>query len=381
MNLVFVQNTGVFANGTATHPDGVTAGKLAVFNAATGAEHSFEDAAAPSSFYIVRGDDTQPRISPIIKSADIVNADYSAYVAPAKKLVSITSIPAGPTGGDTYTVKVVNLKTDTEPFVRKNYEIVVPASQNDEDSIYALVAANKADGSADKFVDFGANKIDTKTVTGTNGNLILTVTDGETGLSISYTTAFNTNVATTIDDIVTNHAASLLANFGITVTDGTTTAIFTGGVDSGDFTIVDTGSTGDMAASISVTEATTLLIQSDELEDNFQVFLNDLTGSGISGATVTVTTAWAQGSGSAAQIAALETIGLGGLSNLYRETPQPLIPDTFADTATPLNYNVWNFLVKTNQEGQSPVKGNQYYQVTVAGATAVTGSWNTFLGL
>jgi len=375
--LVYIQNTGAFANGSATDPSGVAAGKIAVFNAATGAEHSFEDTPMPAKFYIVQGHADQPIISPVIESANVVNAEYLAYTAPVKKLVTITSIPAGPTGGDTYTVKVVNLKTDTEPFARKNYEIVVPASQADEDSIYALVAANKADAS--RFVDFGANKIDTKTVTGTNGNLVLTVTDPENDLSISYTTAFNTNVATTIDDLVANHAASLLANFGITVTDGTTTAIFTGGVGSGDFTIVDTDSTGDMAASISVTEATSLLIQSSEVDDNFQVFLNDTTGSGISGATATDTTAWKEGSGSAAQLLATELTSHGRRGNYYRETPQPLIPETFADVTTPGTYNLWTFLVKTNQEGQSPVKGNQYYQVVIAGKAAVTGSWNTFL--
>ena len=377
--IVFIQNTGAIADGASGgDPDSVTAGKLAVINAATGAEHSMEDTAAPTSFYIVQGHADYPKISPIIKAADIVSAEYLAYAAPTKKLVTVTSVPAGPTGGDTYTVKVVNLKTDTEPFARKNYETVVAASQADEDSIYALVQVNKDDSS--RFVDFGCNKIDTKTVTGTNGNLVLTVTDGETAYTKDYTEAFDTNVATTIDNFITSHAADLLSTFGITVTDGTTTAIFTGGVSAGDFTIVDTDSTGDMAASISVTEATSLLIQSTLVEDNFQVFLNDTTGSGIASATQTTTTGFAEGSGSAAQIKALELQSHGRVGNFYRETPQPLTPEVFADIDTPLNYDVWSFLVKTNQEGQSPVKGNQYYQVIIADATAVTGDWNTFLG-
>jgi len=377
--LVFIQNTGALANGTATHPSGVTAGKIAVFNAATGAEHSFEDTAAPTKFYIVQGHATQPIISPVIEKANIVSAEYLAYAAPVKKLVTVTSIPAGPTGGDVYTVKVVNLKTDTEPFTRANYEVVVPASQTDEDSIYALVAANKAD--ANRFVDFGANKIATGVISTMSGTLGITITDGETGNAATYTQAYAVSLAATGAAFVSAHGASILATFGITVTFDTATFTFTGGVGSGDWTAVDDGSGGCTMAAASYTEATSLLIQSDTVDDNFQVFLNDTTGSGISTATATVTTAWKQGSGSAAQIYALELESHGRRGNYYRETPQPLTPETFADTSTPLNYNVWNFLVKTNQDGQIPVKGNQYYMVVLAAASAVTGDFNTFLAV
>lgn len=379
--LVFIQNTGAVSDGASGgNPMSVTDGKIAVINAATGAEHSMDDTLMPASFYLVRGDDVQPIISPVIEKANVVNAEYLAYTAPVKKVVEITSIPAGSTGGDTYTVKVVNLKTDTEPFTRDNYEIVVAASQSDEDSIYALIKFNKAD--SNRFVDFGTNKIYTGVIEGLNvdGVFIVTVTDGETGVSTSYSEAATGVLDTDGASFVTNHAAALLADFGIVVTytAGSDTLTFTGSVASGDFTIVDASTGTDAAITVSAaTEATTLYIRSAEVEDNFQVFLNDTTGSGISVATATVSSAWKEGSGSYAQILALENQSFGRRSNQLRETPQPLLPENFADSSK--NYDVWTFLVKTNQDGQSPVKGHQYYQVVIANGTDVTGDWNTFL--
>jgi cytochrome c biogenesis protein ResB len=107
---------------------------------------------------------------------------------------------------------------------------------------------------------------------------------------------------------------------------------------------------------------------------NFQVYLGGAAGDSV--ATLTDTVNFSEGSGTYLQVLDLENRSHGNTSNYYRETPQPLIPDTFASSS--LVYDMYTVLVKTNaQVGvNTPF---QYEELTIAIATGVSGDLDTFL--
>ena len=69
----------------------------------------------------------------------------------------------------------------------------------------------------------GVAQVSTLTPTGFDGGMIQVVIDGN-----SYQTAFDTDIATSIDNFLTANAADVLADTGMTVTDGTTAIVLTG---------------------------------------------------------------------------------------------------------------------------------------------------------
>jgi hypothetical protein len=72
----------------------------------------------------------------------------------------------------------------------------------------------------------GVAQVSTLTPTGFDTGLITINIDG-----LAYTTAFRTNIASSIDDVISNHAADILADTGMTATDGTTAVVLTGNAD------------------------------------------------------------------------------------------------------------------------------------------------------
>ena len=92
-------------------------------------------------------------------------------------------------------------------------------------------------------------QVTTVTVTGTNGNIVLTL-DG-----VDYAEAFATNIDTTIDNWDATHTAAMAAK-GITITNTATTIIFTATTAGEPFGVVTSAnSTGDMAGAVVATTA------------------------------------------------------------------------------------------------------------------------------
>lgn len=371
MRQILVQNSGDFT-GTPARPDAVADGKIACFDASDGSGVELSSTAAPDSFFLVQGGD-QPIITPIIEGSKIKKAYAKTYVAPVDQQYTISAIPAGKTGGDSYSVKVTNLATDVEPFERANYEVAVPESQADHLTIYDLVDLINDDDK--RFVNAGCNKINVITVSGGSGTLGITI-DG-----IDYDEAFDTSADTTADNWVTSHAATVLATHGITATkSGSAEITLTGGVNAGDFEVTDTGAT--MSISESETEADELYLEArngnvdpDEQRVVFNVQLNDDAGDEL-GATINQSVDPVEGSGAYRDIVQSEKDYHGGFGNLYRETPQPLIPSTHAVDGN--TYDQYVILVETNN-GDSPVKSNQYHEIVIAYEEDVSGDLATFL--
>lgn len=114
----------------------------------------------------------------------------------------------------------------------------------------AIPATQRLDLNTSAYQDTVAVKqIDTATVSGTSGDLVLTVN------GVSYTTA-NTGAAIgTAAAFVTAHAATIAARFGnIVVTDSGADVIFTAGIAGAKQSVVD-ASTGATSASVAATQA------------------------------------------------------------------------------------------------------------------------------
>ena len=94
-------------------------------------------------------------------------------------------------------------------------------------------------------------QVTTVTVTGTNGNIVLTL-DG-----VDYSEVFATNIDTTIDNWDATHTAALSA-LGIDITNTATTIIFTADTAGEPFNAVTSAnSTGDMAGAVVATTPNT----------------------------------------------------------------------------------------------------------------------------
>lgn len=101
-----------------------------------------------------------------------------------------------------------------------------------------------------KIYELAQKKSTTITVSGTTGNLVVTV-DG-----VDYTEAFNTSAATTAGNFVTTHAAGILAAAGVVVTNPSgADLLFVSNVTGRVFSIGTGNSTGDMAGAEVVSKA------------------------------------------------------------------------------------------------------------------------------
>lgn len=378
---VIFQTTG---NHTATpaSPDLVTAGTIACFNSATGAVSAM-NGAAPAEFFLVQGHADYPILTPSMVKADFKSVEKQLYVAPVKQRVTVASVPAGPTGGAEFSLKVVELanpverRGGVEPRYRKNYNITVPVSQTDEDSIYAFAALINADSR--RIVNAGSNKSATGVIGTTSGTLGVTVADPTSGRSVTYTEAYDTSLAVTGAAFVTSHAAAILAAFGIVVTFDTVTLTFTGGINTNfnggaDWTVVDDASGGCTMAAATYTEATTLLLEAKEQGTQFEVKKNE----DIDAAVVTTSVAHVEGSGSPQQVLRMEQDAMGAYGNYYRETPQPLLPATYSGSS---NFDIYTIRMKSDQDGQMPVKGHQFEEIVLCIVDGLSGDLDTFFGL
>ncbi len=379
MKQLLFQTTGAHT-ATPASPDLVVAGTIACFNAATGAVSAM-NGAAPAKFILVQGHATVPIITPVITVADML-ANVQLYVNFTHQLMQVTGVPVGPSGGDNYWLKVTGLTDpfnrtdDTEPRSRSTYEIQVPASQTDEDSIYALAAMVNDD--PNRKVNAGGNKIITGDIATTSGSVGITITDPTSGLTATYIEVYAVNVNTTAAAFVTSYAAIILAAFGIVVTNpsgATITLTGRANTNSGqgtDYTAVDDG-TGGCTWTPSTTEATTLFI-----EARVQGFQFSLTKSEtMDDATIAVNAAHVEGSGTPQQVLRIEQENQGAFGNYYREGAQPLLPDTYTGSN---NFDIYTVRMLTNAD-RAVNKSNIYHEIVLCIVDGLGGDLDTFLGI
>jgi len=101
-----------------------------------------------------------------------------------------------------------------------------------------------------KIYELKQKKDTTLTVTGTNGNLVITI-DG-----VDYTEAFATSATVTAGNFVTNEAAGILAAADVVVTNPSgADLLFVSNTSGRVFTISSENSTGDMATSEAVSKS------------------------------------------------------------------------------------------------------------------------------
>ncbi len=380
---VLFQTTGGHS-ATPASPDLVVALTIACFNAATGAVSGM-DGAAPTEFFLVQGNADFPILSPVISlSNDLGPVQKQLYVAPVNQRINYTSVPVGPTGGAEYNLKVIEIvnpverRGGSEPRERVDYAQTVPASQTDEDTIYAWV--DQINVASNRFVNSGANKIITGSIATTSGSVGITITDPLSGRSTTYIEAYAVGVNNTAAAFVVSHAATILAAFGIVVTNPSAAIItLTGGVPTNgggaDYTAVDDGS-GGCTWTPSTTEATTLFVEALGQGTIFKTIM--LQDGAASAAVLATTNAHVEGSGSPQQVLQLEQEAAGAYSNYYRETPQPLAPTTYSGTS---NFDLYTIRFKTNQDGQTPVGKHEYQELVLAIVDGLSGDLDTFFGI
>lgn len=378
MKQLLFQTTGGHS-AVPVSPDLVVAGTIACFNAATGAVSGM-DGAAPAKFILVQGHADFPITTSVITVADMI-ANKQLYVLPVDQRMDITGVPVGPSGGDDYWLKVTgiadpyNRRDDTEPRSRSTYEISVPASQTDEDSIYALVAIVNVD--PNRRVNAGANKIATGVIGTTSDSLGITITDPATGLATTYIEAYAVSLAATGAAFVSSFATLILAAYGVTVTFDTVTFTFTGGVNENgggsDITYVDDGSGGCTMAAAGYTEATTMYVQAKQQGFQFRLTKSE----SMDDATIAVGVAHVEGSGSPQQVLRIEQENQGAYGNYYREGPQPLLPDTFTGSN---NFDIYTVRMLTNAD-RAVNKSNIYHEIVLCVVDGLSGDLDTFLGL
>ena len=93
-------------------------------------------------------------------------------------------------------------------------------------------------------------QVSTVTPTGFDSQLLSVTING----THTYTTVFNTDIATSIDDFIASHAANILSNNGVTATDGTTAINLGGAADGTAFTFSSTvGDGGVTKAGVNAT--------------------------------------------------------------------------------------------------------------------------------
>jgi len=373
-NRVLVQNTGTAGPATIyANPAAVPAGQIAAFDQnGTGLDMT---AAAPAQYQLVLGHATSPIITNMLTKAKTSTYKLD-YVPPVKSSVAITGFPVGPTGGATYGLQVMDLSKGSEPFTRKAFEISVPATQAVVDTIGAFISKMNSATSDNGFFDAKSNLQRTLTLTGTSGTANIII-DG-----VSYLVTFNTNLNTTAADFVTAHAAAILANHGLTVTNpGAPSAdlLFAANGAKGHAGATIANVTGNLAGTSAETVPGTILTVTARL---FTGLLAAQKQEHLATIAMTFTNSGADvGSGSSDQIIQLEKNAKGTFGRYFEETgilgsladpPVNAVAGTNYDMYTILHENSMDLAVNRSFEKQ---------EIILAFATGVAGTLNTFLGV
>jgi hypothetical protein len=374
---VLVQNAGTIGTpATFANPGAVTDGVIAAFNAKTGAGVNLANAlAAGSEIFLVLGDDTEPvKTAPLKKESILV--EKKAYAAPVKQSTAFT-IPAGPTGGAFYNIKVRVIRalegTDrtvdgAEPFPTTNFELKVAASEGAAAIIGRFMPLiNRSD--VQYPFEARSNKINTLTLTGTSGTANVTI-DGTV-----YLATFATDLTTTAANFVTAHAAAILSAHGYTVTSSAADVIFTQTKgNAGDPTIANVS--GNLAGSNVATQAATqLIIYAKAFRTIFVTAIDGFTS------TITVTP-YSEGSGYGQYVREMEEGTRGTYSDYYQETGLlgELSDGPEINATTTGNYLLYVVRVPNDQE-DSINRSFKYSEIVLALGSAVSGSFDTFFGV
>lgn len=365
MRQVLIQNTGAISSGSPapTHPGGVEAGKIAVFNMDTGALHD-PTTAMPTTFQLVQGG-AVPINTHLIKKADVFNIKKKAYVAPAKfkRLLVFTE----PTESGVFNVKLIQTNRGFDPMPRFNAEVKV----TDDTTVATIISTLAAAFNANPNRPFRAytNKVTSAEIaTSSTGTGTLTINGSD------YTVTHATNVDGTGAAFVTANAAKILAEQGLVVTyDSSSNKLLFTVYEGGAPSVAKTDGAVTFTLGVETAE-TGLVIEALNYNDFFEI-------ASDGPVTFSVTnTAFAIGAGSPAQIRELEADAFGAYGELYVQDPLlgqfPHRVSSVLDTST---YIMYSFQVKPNVTEN--IARDYAIEITIAVNSTVTGSLDTFFGL
>lgn len=360
--LLLVQNAGAIDGTTYADPSVVADGKLAAF--ADGGAAKALNAAISGKFQVVEGGDTPVRT--LLIDASKMTVVKKAFEAPVKSKFTFSSIPVGPSGGETYMVAVIDVsKAGEEPDYIYRSEIDVPASQAAAVSINALADALNAKNGRPYVAR--SNKVDTLTLTGTSGTATVTIE------GIDYTATFATSLTVTATNFVSAHASAIKSNHGITLTSSGADLIFTAAVGSFDSPTI-ANATGDLDGTVANTQASTQLVI-EALE--FGTILRIAKDFGAATAPTVAETAYKQGSGTEEQMKDLEQLSFALHGDIAREVAHPLTPESrIIDGGQYTLYEIT--LPGDNYDSVNP---GVYPFIVIAVEDSVTGNLDTFLGV
>lgn len=373
MRQVLLQNTGAVDDSTTfADPSAVTAGKLAAFNALTGAGVAL-DSAMPNEIILVQGHASDPILTNRLKKSDITAVYKKTFEAPVKWSVVLSAIPTGSAGD--FVFKLVDLTPGTEPYPRWNAEAKVLAGDSAAaiinklvDAINALADFNYINNAGPNF-SARSNAQVASVITGTSGTANFTID------SVDYLATFDTDLDTTGANFVTAHATAILSAHKITVTydAGSDSLIFTDAGNGTLPTIVSTNASGNLDGAETLTAATTMTVEANNFWEFFEIALD----GGLEGATTTVTP-YKEGSGRYEQVLDLEKDGFGNLSRYYQDDPvlgRQEDPETYAVVGN--QYDLYTILHKTPFE-RSINKSVEHQEITLAVEDSVNGDLDTF---
>lgn len=373
-NYVLAQNTGSIGATTYANPGAVPAGVLAAFNElGTGVALN---GAAGTKVQLVLGTNSEPYITPLLTTANW-SVVKQAYVAGVSAAATISGIPVGPSGGATYTIGVINREQGVEPFRRETYIEVVPASQAIETTLQEFIDQMNTQGFGyPAFFTAKTNKTMNIDVTGTSGTANVTVSNGT--ISAVYLATFDTNLATTAGNFVTAHAANMLADLGIVVTNPSAANLLFASSVAGNVTVSIANVTGDLAGTVSTPQAATTLILT-AVDD--EVILDVVFRDYLDGVASKSITQGSPGSGEGAVLRELEGLSLGRTSRFAQEsTVLGSLPGAEQFVSATGQYLVYSILHQ-NDHDDVIAKAFANQELIIALESAVTGDLDTFFGV
>ena len=371
-NQVLIMNTGSIGATTYANPAAVPAGVLAAFND-QGVGQAM-NAAISGKFQLVLGTANGPVVTSLLDFSKMSVVEQATR-AETKSAITLSSFPAGPSAaGSIYGINVINLRNSVEPFERKAVEITATASESVDSIIGRLVKQMIAQQSSNGFYTAKSNRDFSLTITGTSGTALISI-DGST-----YLATFDTNVATTAANFVSDHAAAILSNHDLVVTNPSGAEInFVAGSVSGHADADIANVTGDLAGTETVnTAASTITLTALDSEDNLRVAFQEYLAENT---PTSVVVPKVIGIGLGAQVLELEKKAFGSTGHYYQDSgilgrlPEPT---TFADVAE--TYTLYTILHENSMD-LAVNRSFQYQEIIVGLASAVTGDLGTFFGV
>lgn len=369
MHLILIQNDGVLT-GTFDDPSAVPDGVLAAFDA-NGTQKSLGSAIGSTDFFLVEGGKTPVRTGLI--NASQMEVSKKTYAAPVQNKITFASIPVGPSGGDNFTIKLIDLTPGFEPYGRYSVDLPVASAESAESIITRFANEFNAKTELRERGVVRSNKIQRITVAGTSGTGTITI-DGD-----NYTVTFATNIDTSINNFVSANASTFLSRYGIALTADTVNdqLVLTASVGNFSTPTVTDAVTGDIDLTVVNTQAATDLIFEAKV-GYFFTYAKDF--GAATDPTVSVTP-FSEGQGTYEQILAQEEKSFALWGDLYPEVAQALRDQYERRAVSGGKYTVYTIRQRLPAETARFQATDYKPDILIALESSVTGNLDTFFGL